>query len=479
MKYGIRSQLTLAFILVVVIPLAVTFGMLAIVSVKINSEPDFQHLAKPDLFFEQLSHRIEKNFTIIEDYDLMMAEMEPFLTNFRGYVQVVDIAGRVVFHSDEPTVKAKNITVPFDTLYGLDHLYEENYPGYNRYVKPLIIDRQLVGNSIFVFEQQDAVRDGIEKVFLYIILSFAAGVLSFILLMVLLTILISRTILVPLKELNVATEKVAQGDLTFTIDYAKKNELGRFCEAFTNMKEQLKAALQKQKEEENAKKELIASISHDLRTPMTSIKGYVEGLKDGKAKDEETFNRYLAVIERKTESLDRLIDDLSLFSRVELGKMDMHFQVVDSRWMLDKIADSKELDFDNPETSVLMKRPFPSVLVNVDIERITQVVDNLFENAKKYSLGQCIIIMEASMRENFLQVCIKDNGEGISSEDLPHIFDLFYRGEKSRSREYGGTGLGLAICKYIIEEHGGKIWAKSRRRQGTEVCFSVPLAEKG
>ncbi len=149
-------------------------------------------------------------------------------------------------------------------------------------------------------------------------------------LIVLFTWLISKSILVPLKNLNEATESISAGNLDFQLSYKKDNELGRLCAAFDTMRVKLKESLEKQAAYEKSRKELVADISHDLRTPISSIKGYVEGLQDGMAKDPQMFQRYLTVIQDKTHKLDRLIDDLFQYSQMELGKLSMDFSKQDS-----------------------------------------------------------------------------------------------------------------------------------------------------
>jgi signal transduction histidine kinase len=307
-----------------------------------------------------------------------------------------------------------------------------------------------------------------------ILVLIAALVIPFIFCACLLTWLISRSILTPLKALKSAANAIMEGNLDFTIEYRKNNEMGDFCAVFDLMRERLKESLEKQTAYERSRKELLASISHDLRTPMTSIKGYVEGLQDGIANDEVKRNRYFAVIKDKTEKLDKLIDDLFQFSQLELGHLEMSFKEQNSEEMLKAILSPIEMEFKDSGLNLTSKRPFPSVLVNADSDRIAQVFDNLLSNAKKFMAEQGEIEIDVKDDGDHITVAIKDNGPGISAEDLPHVFERFYRGEKSRSREFGGTGLGLAICKQIVEEHDGRIWAISQMGKGSTFYFTLP-----
>ena len=143
--------------------------------------------------------------------------------------------------------------------------------------------------------------------------------------------------------------------------------------------------------------------------------------------------------------------------------------------MLEDIISSIELDCKGSSLRLIVQRPIPEVNIKADSKRISQVIDNLLENAKRYIQYDGTVTIGAGISGSFLEVSVKDDGPGIAPEDLPHIFERFYRGEKSRSDDYGGMGLGLTICKYIIEEHGGKIWAQSVHGKGTTICFTLPV----
>lgn len=287
--------------------------------------------------------------------------------------------------------------------------------------------------------------------------------------------IISESILKPLQELNKATDKMKDGSFDFVLTYKKNDEMGDFCAAFDAMREQLKVSLEKQAALDHSRKELIASISHDLRTPMSSIKGYVEGLQDGIVHDREKFNRYIAVIKNKTENLDHLIESLFQFSQLDINHQEEDRCLLDSKEMLESIVAPLELEFADHAVKLDVIRPFPSAPIFVNTSQIAQVFDNLISNAKRYIGEKGRIVIEARMDHDAVKISIIDNGIGISEEDLPHVFDHFYRAEKSRSRNYGGAGLGLAICKKIIENHGGKIWVESTKKIATTFHFTLPI----
>jgi signal transduction histidine kinase len=290
--------------------------------------------------------------------------------------------------------------------------------------------------------------------------------------------IIIRSVLKPLDELHNATEKIMTGDLDYEIQYKKDNEMGRYCQAFEQMRVQLKESLQKQAALEQSRKELIASISHDLRTPLSSIRGYVEGLDDGIVHDEEKFKRYIAVIKNKTESLDSLIESLFQYSQMDIGKENESLCIRNSDELLESIISPFETEFIDNSINLSIARPFPSVTVSVDESRIAQVFDNLIGNAKRHMDGAGEITITVIREGDSLMISVTDDGSGISPEDLPHVFEQFYRAEKSRSRNYGGAGLGLAICKKIVESHGGRIWAESEPNALTTFRFVLPILKE-
>ncbi|RIX46569.1 sensor histidine kinase [Paenibacillus nanensis] len=311
-------------------------------------------------------------------------------------------------------------------------------------------------------------------------LLFLIGFLAvaFVICAYLLARIITKRILLPLKELNAAAEQIMNGNLDVEIRNRYHDEMGRFSSAFDIMRARLKESLDQQAAYERARNELIANISHDLRTPITSIRGYVEGLQDGIARDEQKVTRYLAVIKNKTDLLDRLIEDLFQFSQLESGQLMMDFRELDSQEFLEAMIAPFEMEFHDAAIVLNVERPFPSRPIQADSDRMAQVFENIIENAKKYAGKPAEITISTRDESDKIRIVIRDNGNGISEEDTPYLFERFYRGEKSRSRAFGGAGLGLAICKRIVEEHGGQIGVQSKPGAGAEFFLTLPVVKK-
>ncbi len=467
MKLGMRAKLVIAFLMVIIGPIISTSIMMGIVINKLNQDPDIVRFNSLNKGFQSIISKVEDNFERIDDYEFFDRMMRPMVEDFDGRVRVLDAMGDILYDSSEARDSWREEPLPPDTsVFSL-----------TKYSYSTKIERsqEVVGRIIIDYDVNLMPHDIARKVVSHFRGSYIFGFATLVLFIILFSWAISRSVLVPLNELNKATESIAKGDLDFSIKYRRNNELGRFCQAFDTMRDKLKVSIEEQKASERQRKEMIGAITHDLRTPISSIMGYVEALQDGMAKDEQQFRHYLEVIQDKTNRLDSLIDDLFQFSQMDLGNFKMNFEVVNSRSIFEDMLQSIALDWKDSHLEIIADLPFPSVKVKVDIKRIAQVMDNIIQNASRYVGSNGIIKVTVVKEKDEIIVSIADNGIGINDNDLPHIFELFYRGEKSRSRDYGGTGLGLAICKNILEGHGGRIWAESSPGQGTTIFFSLPI----
>lgn len=291
----------------------------------------------------------------------------------------------------------------------------------------------------------------------------------------LLTYFVSKSILKPVNELMKAARKISDGNLKFQIETKKKDELGQLMQAFEVMRKRLNASTDLQVQYEENRKELIANISHDLKTPITAIKGYVEGIRDGVANSPEKMDRYTQTIYTKANDMDHLIDELFLYSKLDLKRLPFHFEQIDLRnYMLDYI---EELRVDLIKKNVTISfhdSKDESYMVVVDKEKLKRVITNIIDNSLKYmDKDKKRITITLQEEEETVRVRIQDNGPGIGPDALPLLFDRFYREDASRNGATGGSGLGLAIAKRIVEEHGGQIWAESEPGAGTSIFFTL------
>lgn len=301
---------------------------------------------------------------------------------------------------------------------------------------------------------------------------FSVFIISMIGMVFVISKILSDFVLLPLKELNYAAERIGTGDLDFKIRYDRDNEFGRLCQEFDTMKDKLQVSIRKQAVYENSRKELIASITHDLKTPLTSIIGYVEGLQDGVVSNPETIHNYLNVIHDKSTRLDHLIDDLFTFTQLELEKFTVNVVSTLMTNMLTEYTNTKIREYQsNTKVAFIVREPLTEALMNIDDFRIGQVLENLINNAEKFTKSYIKLYTDSD--ELFYNIYIEDDGIGISSADLPFIFDYFYQCDKARETKRKGTGLGLAICKQLIEAHNGRIYVNSRLGKGTTFKISL------
>jgi two-component system phosphate regulon sensor histidine kinase PhoR len=229
------------------------------------------------------------------------------------------------------------------------------------------------------------------------------------------------------------------------------------------------------KQLERTRQEFVANVSHELRTPLSLIKGYVETLLDGAIDNPDVRTKFLQTIQRNSERLQFLIEDLLTISELESGRIRMNLQNVALRQLADKVLG--DLGARARSKQVTLANELPDVMVRADAERLQQVLGNLVDNAIKYGRNEgSVTLTGRPSNGDAFEVCVSDDGPGIPADALERVFERFFRVDKARSREQGGTGLGLSIVKHIVQSHGGKVWARSELNQGAAFFFTLPSA---
>jgi signal transduction histidine kinase len=277
-----------------------------------------------------------------------------------------------------------------------------------------------------------------------------------------------------LRELAVSARQVADGDYSVRVNVPGRDEVSTLAGSFNVMAEQLLAAEQQREELEKLRRDLIAWTSHDLRTPLTSIRAMIEALHDGIVTDPLTVTRYYATIRNDIIGLNTLIDDLFELAQLDTGGLRMDPAV---HHLGDVISDALErFQALAAERGIaLTGRVGPTVdPVTMDAARIERVVNNLLSNALSYTPAGGAVTIDAHRDGSQVVVTVQDSGPGFAAADLPRVFEKFYRGEQARSRSNGNAGLGLAIARGIVEAHGGRIWAANAVPGGAIVSFQLP-----
>ena len=299
---------------------------------------------------------------------------------------------------------------------------------------------------------------------IFLVLVFTACVLI---------IWIYRSVMGPVGKMREATKSIKEGNLDFELPVETDDELGQLCGDLEDMRKRLKNTAEEKLKFDKENKELISNISHDLKTPVTTIKGYAEGIMDGVADTPDKVAKYVRTIYNKASEMDVLINELTLYSKIDTNRIPYNFTILSVNDYFNDCSEDLSLDLEAKNVEFgYFNYVEPKVKVIADPEQIKRVVHNIVNNSVKYmDKDKPKINLRVKDVGDFVQIEIEDNGKGIASKDLPNVFERFYRTDASRNSSKGGSGIGLSIVKKIIEEHGGKIWATSREHTGTTMYF--------
>ena len=300
-----------------------------------------------------------------------------------------------------------------------------------------------------------------------------------------LTMWIYNGISTPLKKLKVATQNIKEGNLDFVLDAEGDDEISELCRDFEEMRQRLRESTEEKIQYDKENKELISNIAHDLKTPITALKGYAEGIIDGVADTPEKMDRYIRTIYNKANDMDRLINELTFYSKIDTNRIPYTFNKINVCDYFDDCIEEVGLDLESKNIDLsYFNSVEKDVLIIADAEQLKRVINNIVGNSIKYmDKPKGYISIRVKDVGDFIQVEIEDNGRGIAAKDLPAIFDRFFRADASRNSSKGGSGIGLSIVRKIIEDHGGKIWANSKLGCGTIMYFvlrkyqEVPINE--
>ena len=282
----------------------------------------------------------------------------------------------------------------------------------------------------------------------------------------LLTFILSRRITSPIGALARAARRLGRGDLSQRVELRGEGEVGALAQAFNSMAADLERA-------EQSRRNMVADVAHELRTPLSNIQGYLEAIRDGVMKPDATTMHSL---NEEAALLSRLVNELQELTLAEAGELKLVYQEEDIADLIKQAATPWRPHLTAKEISLSLDLPDRLPSVNIDWQRVNQVLHNLLENAVAYTHKGGAIRVAATTAGAWVEVSVSDTGEGIPAEDLPNIFDRFYRVDKSRARATGGSGLGLTIAKRLVEAHGGTITVQSKLGKGSRFSFTVPVA---
>ncbi|MBU1147315.1 MAG: cell wall metabolism sensor histidine kinase WalK [Candidatus Omnitrophica bacterium] len=345
--------------------------------------------------------------------------------------------------------------------------------GFNmKYVAaPIIIDDNLFGIVRLALPLSE-IQSELRVIYRVVLLG---GIIS-ILIAFVIGYFISRGITRPITQMTDIAESISRGDFSKKASVKSKNELGILARSLNKMADELQSQLESLKKLNTVRTDFVANVSHELKTPLTSIKGFIETLEDGALDDKENAQKFIGIIKKHTERISSIIDDLLSLSELELGKDRLNRQSFDLKKLVDEILLGFGHALSAKRHSIETSYNGKDFNITADREKTEEVFVNLIDNAIKYTNSNGKILVNLSENEDDFLIEIKDNGIGIPKEHLDRIFERFYRVDKARSRQLGGTGLGLAIVKHIILLNNGAIDIDSELNKGTRISFSLPKA---
>lgn len=421
-------------------------------------------------------HWIDENPENPRNFDWLFQVLAPE----RNYI-VIQRGDRIVYTYGDQTLQPMIGQIPDPaSIAGAEGGYVHSEQGHNYYLYKRTID----GVPVYLYFVSELVPRGTDGtleavsrwvlIFIVICLFLFAAATSYFL-----TAFLLRKILPPLEELKSGAEQLQEGNLSIQLIHEKKDEFYPVFRAFNLMARKLEESLTERVRAEKARKELIASMSHDIRTPLTSIKAYVEGLQDGVARTEEDRKRYLEVIRKKTDELDSMLDQLFFLSKIDVGRQALPMEPIELFSFLQTFAEESRLAYD-PSAAEIRTEGTEKAVIWGNRLLLERILSNLMTNSIKYhSGGKSRISMKLAVLEENAVITFADDGPGVPEASLARLFDLFYRTDAARSHPQNGSGLGLTIVLRSMALMGGTVKAGNLRPHGLCISLFFPLRKEG
>lgn len=360
------------------------------------------------------------------------------------------------------------ISVCFLIMFILKYPVEELYITRAELLNPAVLSRAI---GDFFQNNPSALR--------YVIIWFVLVIGVFAVITTGVTGTLSGNIQNTLNDLTNAADNIRNGNLDIRVMESGYDEIDTLCRSFDSMRRALKTAEATEKRMHSERSMLLANLSHDLKTPVTSIKGYIEGIRDGIADTPEKQRKYLDTIYAKAVMIDEMVNNLSVFSKLELSKLKFEFAVGDFNEFVREIFDDYRLDLEKENMELKIETENTPVKVKLDYEKMRRVFSNIVSNSIKYKKDdKGVLEVHSHSGDGGIYITVTDDGIGISESELKNVFDEFYRVDAARTMNIQGSGLGLGIAKQIVENHGGKLWLKSGGvGKGTTAVIYLPAVK--
>lgn len=480
-----KTRLMVTFVSIILLPLvltAVAFIMIGMYLMNMQQgntiqELDYSMMSESmqtfvntaDTAYSELLEQARRDTTLLEDKEYL-AQVNKDIARKSTYI-LVRKDQEIYYAGNEEA--ARQI---FDKLpdYGEGDFDEDSGYYYNKlekYVKQVdfVFADGALGSAFVITKVNSLISKPL------LIDMFIAIFLILIFTSMMLTQWIHKSVFNPVNELNVAMKKIKEGNFEYILQTDVKGEIGDLYRNYEDMRLRLKESTEENTEHEKQNKELVSNISHDLKTPITAIKGYVEGIMDGVADTPEKMDRYIKTIYNKANDMDRLINELTTYSGIDNNRIPYNFHRINVSEYFGDCVEEVGLDLESKNIELNYSNlAEPDTIIIADPEQMKKVINNIISNSVKYmdkSRGEIDIRILDEM--DSIRVEIEDNGKGIAQKDLTKVFERFFRTDASRNSAQGGSGIGLSIVKKIIEDHGGYIWATSKEGEGTCMHFVI------
>jgi len=465
-------------ILICVFLLFICFLLLLLTTVKQNAEPSNEYVINQIRFqVNNVLLYIEDHFTSLEQNLNLRNSLQEMSNSQDLDITVVQLNGKIIFNSIEED-PSQFISLKNDLHYDL--FTSQQQPGIIKIAFPIISKtNEQLGNAIFTIDKDVLFPMEQPSTSIFSIL-FLSGLLC--LLIIGLAIYITRKakkeILLPLNDLKKSTEQIVKGNYEQKTEYPRVDEIGELYAVFDQMRLEIKnLTLQRDEQEQNQKK-LISSISHEVRTPLTTIKAYLDAISEGICPDMDSLMSYIQIMQTNTEKMSRLIDDLFIHTLKELGHIPVNLTEHYSKDVFTNILHPIHHYVQTTGIHFIEPEYIPNVLIRADEHRLEQVLSNLITNALKHTTKGDSITVSINIKNQLLYINVIDNGNGMLPEDMPFIFERYFRGIQATGEtavKNEGAGLGLSICKHIMDAHNGSISFKSKQNRGTTFTLTLPI----
>ena len=479
MKFKTRLRVT--FIIIIVLPLALmalAFCGIGLYLTNLQKGLPVGQMTDMSENMQEIVNDTEEVFQVLK----AQAKEDPALLADKEYLERISArtarrSTYIIVRKDSELYyagyeEAARIIFPKLPDYGEGKIYEDSgiyYDEFNKFVKQidfLFPDGSL--GSVFVVSRVNALISR------HLLIDMMVAILLILIFTgIMLTRWIHKGVFDPINQLNIAMQEIKDGNFEYALETDAKGEIGDLYRNYEDMRLRLKESTEENKENEKQNKEFISNISHDLKTPITAIKGYVEGIMDGVTNTPEKMDKYIKTIYNKANDMERLINELTYYSGIDNNRITYNYHRINVADYFGDCVEEVGLDLESKNIQLNYSNlTQPDTLVIADPEQMKKVINNIISNSVKYmDKSHGVIDIRILDEVDSIQVEIEDNGKGIAQKDVPRIFERFYRTDASRNSAQGGSGIGLSIVKKIIEDHGGYIWATSKEGEGTCIHF--------